>query len=196
MLCETTSYSSFGLFLSQLRGRHRCSYLLPQNAKDFRIPSDLHGIVPITYDSVRAETEPKAAIAAAVADLKEHIRQLVDGDGTTISLSGKWDQKWTVESSRYPPENSALAEVTQIGSHLKAISTIENRPFIVRGQIQRGNVVTGTWFDREQGATYFGAFQLIIDPVPDRMLGKWIGFSKDNTVKQGKWEWTRLHEKR
>ena len=59
---------------------------------------------------------------------------------------------------------------------------MQGRPFVIRGQIQRGNVLTGVWSDREKGGTYFGAFQLIIDPIPNRMQGRWIGFSGNNAV--------------
>lgn len=181
----------FGLFLSRL-GRERCFFLLPRDHVEFRIPTDLHGITPLTYDAERAKKEPKSALASAVGDLRAHVKQLVDGDGTTVSLSGRWEQNWKVVSSRYPPENPTTAEVTQIRNRFDALATVQGRPFVIRGEIQRGNVVTGTWYDREGGATYFGAFQLIIDPIPNRMVGKWIGFSDRNCVKEGDWEWRRL----
>lgn len=180
-----------GLFLSRL-GRERCFFLVPRDAKDLRIPSDLQGITPLTYDSGRLKHEPKNALVAAVGDLKAHLSRLIDGDGTSVSLSGLWTQNWKVVSSHYPLENPAEATVTQIGSQFNALSTVEGRPFFIRGEVQRGNVVTGTWYDREGGATYFGAFQLVIDPVPTRMRGRWIGFSDSNQVKEGEWEWTRL----
>jgi hypothetical protein len=148
-----------GLFLSRL-GRERCFFLLPKDAKNFRIPTDLHGITPLTYDSVRAKAEPKAALMAPLADLKAHLRRLIDGDGTTVSLSGRWKQNWRVSSSRYPLENPDIAVVTQIGSQFRAESTVKGRPFVICGQIQRGNILTGTWYDRESGATYFGALSL------------------------------------
>jgi hypothetical protein len=180
-----------GLFLSRL-GPERCFFLLPRGERDFRIPTDLQGITPLTYDSARVKTEPKAALAAAVGDLKAKVKQLVGSDGTFVSLSGRWQQNWKVTSSRYPPENPGVATVTQIGSQFRALSSVQGRPFVIRGQIQRGNVLTGVWSDREKGGTYFGAFQLIIDPIPNRMQGRWIGFSGNNLVKEGEWEWTRM----
>ena len=180
-----------GLFLSKL-GRDRCFFLLPREQKDFRVPSDLLGITPLTYDSERAKREPKPALSAAVGDLKANVKRLVDGDGTTVSLSGKWMQNWKVSSRRYPKANPAEAEVTQIGSQFNALSLVKGRPFLIRGLVQRGNVVTGTWHEREGGATYFGAFQLIIDPIPNRMVGKWIGFTDNNQIKEGEWIWSRL----
>jgi hypothetical protein len=141
-----------GLFLSKL-GRDRCFFLLPRDVAKFRLPSDLLGITPLTYDSERAKKEPKAALSGAVGDLKAKLRGLVDGDGTTVSLSGKWLQNWKVTSSRYPAENPAEAQVTQIGSQFNALSSIQGRPFVIRGQVQCGNIVTGTWHDREGGAT-------------------------------------------
>lgn len=180
-----------GLFLARL-GRERCFFLIPRNSGRFRIPTDLSGITPLEYNAERAKVEPKSALVSAVGEMKSHIRKLVDGDGTTVSLSGQWTQDWKVSSSRYPCDNPSIAEVTQIGSQFEARSSVQGRPFIIRGQIQRGNVITGTWYDREGGATYFGAFQLIIEPIPNRMVGKWIGFSGNNRVKEGDWEWARL----
>jgi hypothetical protein len=179
-----------GLFLSRL-GRERCFFLMPKNLDDFRIPTDLIGINYLTDDFDRSEKEPKNDLTPAVGDLKAHVRRLIDGDGTTPSLSGRWIQNWKVVSDRFPPENPAEAEITQIGSRFEAISTVHGRTWVINGEIQRGNVVTGRRYDREKGATYFGAFQLIIEPMPDRMTGKWIGFSQDNRVKEGDWEWRR-----
>lgn len=56
------------------------------------------------------------------------------------------------------------------------------------------NIVTGTWSEQTssdgyyQGARYFGAIQLLIEPTGRRMSGKWVGFGKEFDVNTGPWE--------
>jgi hypothetical protein len=182
-----------GLFMAKL-GRRRCFFMVPRGAGDFRIPSDLHGITHLTYDAGRVNREPKAAVAPAVGDLKQAIRRLTFGDGTVSSLSGRWNQAWNVESTSYAERNESIAEVRQIGTEFKAEFEAEGRMYIMDGEIQRGDIVTGRWYDREQGATYFGAFQLKIHPKHKHMRGKWLGFTDGGNIRCDAWEWARLDE--
>lgn len=57
-------------------------------------------------------------------------------------------------------------------------------------------VATGSWHEKTsstghyKGATYHGTLQMIIDPSGRSMRGMWLGFSRDFTVKSGRWELT------
>lgn len=175
-------------------GRERCFFLLPRSAADIRIPSDLTGITPLIYDDVRFEKEPKAALTGPVSELKQTFRRLVFGDRTQVSLSGRWHQIWHVKSSNHKKENAGIAELRQMGSSIVGTTESDNRQFMIEGEIERGDMLTGRWYDRERGTTYFGALQLRIFPIPNKMVGKWIGFSHKGKVKSGDWEWTRVDE--
>ncbi|MFF1714813.1 helix-turn-helix domain-containing protein [Streptomyces sp. NPDC058268] len=57
-----------------------------------------------------------------------------------------------------------------------------------------GSAVTGTWTESTardgyyQGARYFGALQMLVDPTGRRMSGKWVGFGRDYEINSGPWE--------
>lgn len=59
-----------------------------------------------------------------------------------------------------------------------------------------GQVVTGTWAEQTQkegyyqGAPYYGAIQMLLDPTGRRMAGKWVGFGRDTTVNTDAWSLT------
>lgn len=56
-----------------------------------------------------------------------------------------------------------------------------------------GQVVTGTWAEQTrqdgyyQGAPYYGAIQMLLDPTGRRMAGKWVGFGRDMSVNTDAW---------
>lgn len=57
-------------------------------------------------------------------------------------------------------------------------------------------VATGSWHEKTsstgyyKGATYHGTLQMIVDPSGHSMRGMWLGFSRDFTIKNGRWELT------
>lgn len=57
-------------------------------------------------------------------------------------------------------------------------------------------VATGSWHEKTsstghyKGATYHGTLQMVIDPSGHSMRGMWLGFSRDFTIKSGRWELT------
>jgi transcriptional regulator with XRE-family HTH domain len=59
-----------------------------------------------------------------------------------------------------------------------------------------GQVVTGTWAEQTrqdgyyQGAPYYGAIQMLLDPTGHRMAGMWVGFGRDMAVNTGAWSLT------
>lgn len=66
-------------------------------------------------------------------------------------------------------------------------------PLTLDFQIE-GSAVTGTWTEETardgyyQGARYFGALQMLVDPTGRRMSGKWVGFGRDYEINSGPWE--------
>jgi hypothetical protein len=49
------------------------------------------------------------------------------------------------------------------------------------------------WYDEVAGASCHGALRFRNLLVGKTIVGKWIGFSTDRTIKSGDWEWKRPH---
>ena len=62
-----------GLFMGRLGSDH-AFFLIPQNSKKMRLPSDLFGITALTYDDVRAATEPAAALGVAATKIRRRLK--------------------------------------------------------------------------------------------------------------------------
>ncbi|MBX9580243.1 MAG: nucleotide-binding protein [Gemmataceae bacterium] len=65
----------FGLFVGRL-GSGKCFVVVPKNRKGLKIPSDLDGFTPITYDDEQFESAPQAAATLVATAIKTAIRQL------------------------------------------------------------------------------------------------------------------------
>jgi hypothetical protein len=63
-----------GLFIGRL-GRERSFIMLPRSIKDFRLPSDLLGVIAVTYDSDRTDNLT-AAVSPACTKVKKAIDKL------------------------------------------------------------------------------------------------------------------------
>ena len=57
----------FELGFCRRLGRERCFILLPDDAKDMRLPMDLIGIAPATYEVARSDDNMQAALVRHVA---------------------------------------------------------------------------------------------------------------------------------
>jgi hypothetical protein len=64
-----------GLFIGRL-GAERCFFLIPDNATDLRLPSDLAGITPGVYESGRSDGNWVAAVNPACMQMKAQIARL------------------------------------------------------------------------------------------------------------------------
>jgi len=109
-----------------------------------------------------------------------------------MSLNGNWEQTWVVDSGGTATPNGSVAEVAQAGNRVRATFQSLGNTYEVSGVIERGNIVTGRWYDTTPGPTYFGSFQLVIDPLGNEMQGVWIGWSKKGSVRSGEWTWRRI----
>ncbi|MBN9736572.1 MULTISPECIES: hypothetical protein [unclassified Pseudonocardia] len=60
-----------------------------------------------------------------------------------------------------------------------------------------GVLVTGTWHERTsptghyRAASYHGTVQLVLDPTGTALTGRWLGISKQYTIKSGEWRLRR-----
>lgn len=63
-----------GLFTGHL-GRNRTFIVMPRGVKDFRLPTDLLGITTVTYDPVRLDKNPVAALGTACTKIKRAIQK-------------------------------------------------------------------------------------------------------------------------
>ena len=64
----------FGLFIGSI-GRDRTYYLIPKDSSDFRIPTDLAGITPATYDE-RIDGNLMASLNSAADQIRQRIKAL------------------------------------------------------------------------------------------------------------------------
>ncbi|WFU10989.1 nucleotide-binding protein [Rhizobium sp. CB3090] len=62
-----------GLFIGKL-GLSRCFFILPRHAENFRLPTDLLGVTPLTYNSNRSDGLLVAAVGAASNKIRAAMR--------------------------------------------------------------------------------------------------------------------------
>lgn len=111
---------------------------------------------------------------------------------------GTWEQTWSVQSNNFARDNTNPMQLYRFMKRLAgefSVTSTKGTTHSIRvvGDIQ-GNIVTGRWSDPEENA-YYGAFQLIISPLGDRIEGKWIGFSsRSNIVRADKMIWRLLKQ--
>lgn len=108
------------------------------------------------------------------------------------SLAGPWHQRWHVDSESFTSRNEdQKVIITQLRNRIATSHITAGRTYHTVGMVGQDQYVTGTWHDEVSGSSYYGAFQLRILPGADMMLGKWIGFGTDGSIKTGIWEWKR-----
>jgi hypothetical protein len=66
-----------GLFLGRL-GRARTFFLTPRDITDFRIPSDLFGVHPATFDSTRLDDNVRACLGPACNKVREAMQRTIN----------------------------------------------------------------------------------------------------------------------
>lgn len=70
-----------GLFIGVL-GKERCIIVTPRDSEQLRLPTDLLGFNPTTYNSNRSDKNWKAALTFACVDIKETINRLGKREGS------------------------------------------------------------------------------------------------------------------
>jgi hypothetical protein len=175
-----------GMYLGKL-GKANCFILMPSNTSDeFHMPTDLIGFSVGNYDNGRANLP--AALNAFCSKLKRQIF-----DQSEFNLTGVWHQEWSVQSEDFPETDvDENAEIFSYKDKLKgSFKASDGKAYLMDGHISNRHV-TGTWINKFGGPGYNGAFQLVINPSGDAMEGTWIGWSKNETVKSGKFSWKKV----
>jgi hypothetical protein len=181
-----------GLYIGRL-GKLRNFVLLPCNTSDFRFPSDLAGYVPISYIPPENGDVLTSKLGPACNEVEAAIKRVLHGETGDTFLNGHWNQVWSVESSKnFDKSNSSTANVQHVGNTFYTSIKAKDHCFEVNGKIERNMFITGTWSNSLKRASYFGSFQLFIDPSHNKLSGQWVGFNSQNEIRSGKWEWTRL----
>lgn len=87
-----------GLFVGR-HGRERSFFVVPRRREPFRLPSDLTGITPATYDADRTDQNLRAALGPACNRIRRAVRRFGAAPVTTRPLGeAEWDHS---EQSRY-----------------------------------------------------------------------------------------------
>jgi transcriptional regulator with XRE-family HTH domain len=114
----------------------------------------------------------------------------------TAPLTGIWLSRYEYESSGRGAwfASSHYVLLLQQGAHLE----VRGLPHTAAGRLfmdmsVNGATVTGTWTEETnpggyyQGAVYYGAIQMLLEPSGRRMAGKWAGFGREYEVNTGPW---------
>ena len=123
---------------------------------------------------------------------------MVGKDKKYLSLNGEWEIDWFVPHSKnFKGHNVAKTFVRHIGNRFLAICHNRDYPFEIKGKIENGRIITGTWGQSNRdsyhgGVYYFGSFQMIVSPTGDSISGKAVGFKSNNKISTGNWEWKKI----
>lgn len=178
-----------GLFMGHL-GPRSCFAVTPRDCPDFRIASDLLGLTTLRFNAQSTPDDPQDMISVA-DDIARRIQALCQGEPTQTSLTGGWSQTWKVASEAFPCDNESQAELLQVGDRVHGRWESSGRTYVLVGE-RKDRILTGQWYDVEEGGTYFGAFQLKVHPMQEDMDGVWLGFSTSEAIKTGQWVWRRV----
>lgn len=110
-----------------------------------------------------------------------------------IDVSGVWEQTWGSagsESFKLDKDRHSYTTIRQFGPYCYAEFYSKGAAYCIFGK-QEGGYITGTWKERDDDSSYFGAFQLkIVDAK--KLSGRFVGHSKTTSqVLQDEWDWSR-----
>ncbi len=174
-----------GLYFGKL-GRKNSFILVPSKIPgNFHLPTDLIGI-NLGKFSKKINSSYENAVTPFCKQLKKQIFK-----HEKFNLSGKWNLRWMVKSSDYSLKTHN-SDIFHYGNRM--ISQYFNKRdsyiYKFRGEID-GHYVTGTWENTAGGPTYHGAFQVRISANKEELIGTWIGWSRNGTIKSGQCVWRK-----
>ncbi len=114
-----------------------------------------------------------------------------------LTLDGKWEQNWFVESTSFPKENKSEVILKQRNNKVSGSFEVEDNnnikyKYFMSGAIKNNQYIEGEWYDQYDGNTYHGTFLLSIDINMNKLTGNWIGTARGNNVKSDKWIWNKI----
>ena len=92
-----------------------------------------------------------------------------------------------------PKRSADILSVFRIGATIWGrcrFSTVD-RPYIIRGRLVRGGMVSRRWKSQQPGSDYHGIFILQMGEEKDEMCGAWLGTSEQLGIRRGEWRWQR-----
>lgn len=114
----------------------------------------------------------------------------------TAPLNGIWLSRYEYESSGRGAwfSSAHYVMVIQQGARVQVRSLPDTAPGrLLMDLAANGQTITGTWTEETnpggyyQGAVYFGAIQMLLEPSGRKMDGKWAGFGREFDVNTGPW---------
>ena len=93
------------------------------------------------------------------------------------SLEGEWRFVWAKDGVSLGRQEEVTVKVAVAGQRMSATFTWRDRDYWFLAQRTTQEYISGTYFDREVGLNYHGAFQLKVLTNERTMKGKWMGFS-------------------
>lgn len=88
-----------GLFIGAL-GRKSCFMVVPNNAENLHLPTDLLGITPAKYDASREDGNLVAALGTACNKIKKSIQDREDQVGELLNIDDPCSADWKVVEKR------------------------------------------------------------------------------------------------
>lgn len=112
----------------------------------------------------------------------------------SYKLSGIWEHVWSSgrsEAFENPLDRHSHSKLYQLGPYCTAEFIAKRHTYIFFGKL-RGEYLVGEWFNKQDRAGYYGAFQLrVLDS--SHLDGMWIGHSKTvNKIRVDSFKWTRI----
>ena len=111
-----------GLFVGGL-SRHNCFIVMPQDLPDFRLPTDLIGLIPLTYNPTREDKNWVAALGPASNQIRKELRR------HDVSNSNQQTSEPTDDNinSLHPTQEQILLLLTKVSApHIPYISATLN----------------------------------------------------------------------
>lgn len=110
------------------------------------------------------------------------------------NLSGVWEQQWGAAGSsdfQNDIDRHSHLILRQFGRYCYAEYYSKGFLYCLFGKIENAYLI-GTWRDKKNKHSYFGAFQLRV--VDGKILeGKYVGHSRHTcVVQQDDWKWTKI----
>jgi len=109
------------------------------------------------------------------------------------SLAGDWNAVWAIDGKPLDL-NSEMRNIRlhEVGNRIAGEFKWHGRTYRLLGNRITPNFVSGTYEDVVAGYTLHGAFQLQVFPKEQFMVGRWMGFNRENHIVEGPWQWRRL----